>query len=550
MAEDRARTERRIAAVPGCIEQVWRIGVAVLLLVLSMGIREISGTDHEKKSTSDPVTFSTYLGGSGYDSVRDVAIDDQGNIYVAGGTESSDFPVTRGSYQTSLNEGGSLLRRMQQRLLGGKGRPDAFVVKLDPAGKIIWATFLGGPSYDRAYAIAVDRQGYVYVAGRAGEGFPVTSGAFQTSFLGGPSEGPYPPQSGFVAKITPDGRRLVYASYFGAGDSEIIRDIEVDGSGDVYIAASSVGGRYPQAVLDAFRRGVRATRPGGRDGVIAKIATDGSRVLWASYLGGSGAEWGQPSLALDADANVYFLTVTESSDATTTAGAYDRAYHGHGDFYLAKLTSDGSRLVYATYLGGSQIEHVETHQLAVDAQGNAYVAAATTSPDFPITPGAFQKTYGGSGGPGTGAQTNYPGDVIVAKLSSDGSRLLSSTFVGGRFGESAEGVGIDASSNVYFTGTTFSDNFPVSVDAFQATRRGQANFFAVKLSADFGRLLYGTYLGGTSGDAGRAAAVDGRGVFLVGGEVNSTDWPTRHATQATNGGRVDGGLVKLSLGAR
>ena len=143
--------------------------------------------------------------------------------------------------------------------------------------------------------------------------------------------------------------------------------------------------------------------------------------------------------------------------------------------------------------------------------------------------------------------SNHPGDVIVAKLANDGSRLLASTFVGGRFGESAEGVAVDTRGNVYFTGATFSDDFPVSTDAFQTTRRGQANFVAVKLSADFGRLLYSTYLGGTSTDAGRAAALDTRGVFVVAGEVASRDWPTRDAPQAAHGGRADGGLAKLNL---
>lgn len=107
---------------------------------------------------------------------------------------------------------------------------------------------------------------------------------------------------------------------------------------------------------------------------------------------------------------------------------------GDVDFYLAKLSPDGARLIFGTYLGGSQGEHVETHTLEIDPQGNPIIVAGTTSADFPTTAGALQNAYGGSGGQGTGAETNYPGDVVVARVSADGSQLLASTYLGGGYG--------------------------------------------------------------------------------------------------------------------
>lgn len=507
------------------------------IFVQTKSTGEPNYTLHHGGSGSDlSLEFSFYLGGSSYDVVRDIVTDSQGNAFITGGTDSKDFPTTSGVYDSTHN-----------------GSMDAFVMKLDSAGKVIWSTLLGGPSLDRAYAIEIDSQGYVLIAGRAGADFPVTAKAFQQIFKGGPGNSVYPPQDGFVAKLAPDGSALVWASYFAATDdpSHPVRDLALDGSGDVYVASSSSTGDYPPAILSALQKGARPTRAGSRDGVVAKLKSDGSQVIWATYVGGSGAEWGSSSVRVDAAGNACYLTVTDSSDAPVTAGAYDRSFNGNVDFYLAKLSPDGARLIFGTYLGGSQGEHVETHTLEIDGQGNPLIVAGTTSSDFPTTAGALQHTYGGSGGRGTGARTNYPGDVVVAKLSADGSRLLASTYLGGRYGEAAEGVQLDRAGNVYFTGSTFSQDFPVTRGSQQPSKNGPADAFVVKLSADFSKLLYSSYLGGTEVDACRAVAVDGNGNLYVGGETTSSDWPIRSVLPAAKySGKADGMLAKFGSAAR
>lgn len=474
--------------------------------------------------------FSTYVGASGSEAVRDIATDKDGNVYLTGGTDSPDFPTTAGAFK----------RRHA-------GQVDVFVMKLDPEGRLLWSTLLGGPSVDRAYAIEVDSRGYVYIAGRAGEAFPVTPGAFQTEFHGGPPSGPYPSQSGFVAKLTPDGRQLVFASYFGARDDPAhpVRDLALGADASIYLAASSSTGAFPPSVAAALQRGVQPRRASGKDGVLAKVATDGTRVIWATYLGGSGVEEGAPSIGVDERGSVYYLTTTTSSDIATTPQAIGPVYRGNADFYLAKLDSNGKRLLYATYLGGSGSEDLETHNLAVAPDGTAYVAGGTTSPDFPTTPGAFQRTYGGSGKLGSGDGTNYRGDAVVAKLSPNGTTLLAGTYVGGRFGESAEGVALDASGAVHFSGASFSDDFPLTGSAVQRVLRGAPNAIAVKLTPTLDRLLFSTYLGNSRRAAARAAAVDHWGRFYIGGETDSRAWPVRGAFKARAGGGVDGMLARF-----
>lgn len=484
-----------------------------------------SGVDRNLQS----VLFSTLLGGGNFTEIRDIAVDGQGSIYVTGGTESADFQTTPGVYDRSFN-----------------GGLDAFVMKMTADGKILWATYLGGPSYDRTYAIEVDDQGYVYVSGRAGEKFPVTAGAFQTEFFGGPPQGPYPSQSGFVAKLSPDGSTLVWASYFGAGDdpSHPVRDLALARDGSIFIASSSTTGAYPKNLREAFDRGYRSRHSGKRDAVLARLKNDGTAVMWATYLGGRGSEGGEGSVRTTSKGNVYFLTTTESDDAPVTPHAYDQRYHGGGDFYLTKFTAEGT-LLFATYLGGSDLENLETHELAVDGEENAVIASGSLSTDYPTTPGVVQPSHAGSGGRGTGGGTNYAGDVVVAKISADGSRLLASTFLGGRHGESVEGVGVDSNGEVSITGATFSDDFPVTGGALQTRLGGNADAVVVTLSADLTHILYATYVGGTGSEACRALALGPAGTVIVGGAAHSTGWPIVHGFQERSGARGAGVLLGL-----
>ena len=268
---------------------------------------------------------------------------------------------------------------------------------------------------------------------------------------------------------------------------------------------------------------------------MAKLKGDGSRVLWATYLGGSDEEGGGNSIRLDAAGNPYALITTTSSDAETTPGAYQRTYGGDGDLYVARLTPDRGTLVWATYLGGPQDESTETHELAVDAQGNVYVAAPTKSPSFPTTPGAFQRQFGGVH------------DIFVAKLSADGSRLLASTFIGGDGPDRPEGVAVDAFGNVHFTGVTASTNFPLTEGAVQSRRRGERDAVAVVLAADFSRLLFSTLVGGDGDQSGRGATVDSRGNFYIVGETTARNWPLKNVARPAYSGSGGAFVMKFAF---
>lgn len=463
------------------------------------------------------LSVSTYLGGSAFEQARDVAVDHDGNIYVAGGTQSPNFPTTPGAYDRTFASGGGSL--------GSAGPMDVFISKLSPTGEMIWSTYLGGPNYDRAYGIEVDAQGYVYVGGRAGEQFPTTSGTVQPVFAGDSSAlGAYGKQDGFVAKLSPDGSQLIWATYFGEGTRGFLRDIDIDDSGYVYAMMSVAQQPVAHITSGAFQTSLS----GGQDAVVAKISPDGRTVVWASYFGGSGDDGGGPSIRVHRPTGrVYIVGNTTSADLPVPNG-FDTTRGGSLDGFLAVFTADGTGLVYGTYLGGSGGEGNGTHNLAVDAAGNAFACHWTHSADIPIVGNGFQKTHASPGGTDT--------DCILWKVSPAGV-LLANTYLGGNGGENVQGVGFDAAGNVCVSvDSVFSTNFPVSSDALQATNGGGADGALSILSPDLSRLVYSTYIGGSGDDGTRALAVDRNGNIAVAGQSSSADWPARNAAQPTYGG--------------
>jgi hypothetical protein len=509
----------------------FRITVVLLLFILTISsITNLLVTDVLAQSSGYNIEFSTYLGGSGFDSIRDVAVDNSGNIYVTGGTESIDFPTTVGP---SFNTGSC-------PTLGTAGQRDVFITKYSPSGQMIWSRLLGGPCYDRAYAIEVDVNQNVYVGGRAGDGFPVTPNAFHTQFMGGETTSHYGYQDAFVAKVSPDGQQVLFATYFGGSDNDIFRDIDVTSTGEVYGVGNqgaTYNGSYTQYVQGKFLNG----RSGGTDMYIVKISSDGSELLWARHIAGSDSDGYGPAVRVDNNdyPHVYMGT---RSDNMPIKNAYQSSRAGEIDSFIAKVEKDGSGLIYGTYLGGSEEEGGETHNLAVDDSGQAIISQGTLSPDYPVIPGAFQDQYAGafSGG------WRVEGDLAVSKLSADGSQLLYSTFVGGDSSDAGEGVSIDSLGNVYATGYTNSSNFPTTSNAFQQITNGGLEAFAVVLNSDFSDLKYSTLMGTPDNDAFRTSVIDSNNNLIVAGSTPSNSWPLVNAYQSTPGGAGDTVVVKFN----
>jgi hypothetical protein len=308
-------------------------------------------------ASGSDLIYSTYLGGSSSDGGSGIAVDASGNVYVSGGTSSSDFPTTPGAFQTTYAGGSN----------------DGFVSKLNAAGSaLIYSTYLGGTGADSASAIALDAAGNAYVIGSTlSSNFPTTPGAFQTTYPGG--------EDSFVSKLNANGSALLYSTYLGEGDGF---GITIDAAGNAY-ATGNAGLGFP-TTPGAFQTTCCSA-------FITKLNAGGSALLYSTYLGGSNFDQGY-GIAVDASGNAYVTGTTTSSDFPTTPDAFQTA-GGKGDVFVSKLNANGSALLYSTYLGGTSADFANA--IAADAARNAYVTGETVSSDFPTTPGAFQTTGGG-----------------------------------------------------------------------------------------------------------------------------------------------------------
>jgi hypothetical protein len=452
----------------------------------------------------DPLVYSTFLGGSGFDQANAVATDGTGHAFVVGYAASTDFPITLGAAQTTYT-----------------GQYAAFAARVTH-GDFVYVTYLAGNDHEVANGVAVDAGGNAYVTGyTASTNFPATSGAYQTHLKGGSLT------DAFVAKLSPTGTALLYATYVGGSLGDEGRGIAVDASGSATIAGSTSSTDYPTTAGAA-----QAAKAGDEDAFVTRLNAAGTALAASTFLGGTDTD-SAFGVAVDAGGNAYVTGPTRSTDFPTTAGAFQATnpYVASDDAFVAKVDLTGS-LAYSTYLGGTTAESIGLG-VAVDAGGSAYVTGSTWATDFPVTAGAFQPAKAG----------NF--DAFVAKLNAAGSGLAYATYLGGSGTEEGIGVAVDGSGNAYLGGYTGSTNFPATAGSVQAASGGGEDAFAAKLDATGSTLAYATYLGGSGNDRGLGAAVDSAGNAYVAGLTASTGYPTRDAAQPTNAGGGDAFVTKL-----
>ena len=456
------------------------------------------------------LTYSGYLGGTNSEQAFGVCVDADGNAYITGETRSIDFPRT--TSPTAHFGGGT----------------DVFVTKLNPLGAIVYSTYFGGSGNDTGRRIAVDREGNAYITGyTASTNFP-TVHAFQTNYGGGGYDC-------FLAKLDPSGSTLVYSTYLGGRGSEAAGGIAMDLAGNAYITGWTDSNNFPTTNAFQSRLG------GGKDAFIAKVGANGSDLIYSTFLGGSGDDnvfyltTALGGVAVDQQGNAYVTGNTYSTDLPTTTNAFQRKLRGDRDCFVSKLNSAGLALVYSTYLGGFDTDGAR--DIAVDSNGNAYVAGETYSPDFPVA-NAFQAALKGS---------TY--NAFVTKLNAAGSALVYSTFLGGQEGDFGGGFGItvDSLGNAYITGVTAARNFP-TLNAWQPTYRGGTyDCFVTAFNASGSALIYSTYLGGNGDEWPWGIARGPSGDTFVVGYTQSTNFPTVGPVQAARRGSQDGFVAKIVL---
>lgn len=392
--------------------------------------------------TGSQLLYSTYLGGdNGQDYGYAIAVDGSGNAYVAGLTNSSDFPTTAGAYDTSLG--------------GAPFYGDGFVAKLNPAGtSLIYSTYCGGGSDDWCAAIAVDASGSVYVTGDTlSSDFPTTPAAYDTSFNGG--------RDVFFTHINQAGSDLLYSTLLGGSALETGFGIALSPAGNAYVTGLTMSSDLPTSP------GAYDTTLGwARDAFVAAVNPTGSALVYCTYLGG--AEWDEGrGIVADASGNAYVTGFTNSVNFPFTPGAFDGTANGGFDVFVTKVSSGGTALAYSTYFGGGGDD--EGYAINLDWNSNAYLTGVTGSSNLPTTAGAYDTTANGGN------------DAYVTGIDTAGSQLLYSTYLGGSGSEAGYGVAIDPDGNAVLVGATNSGDFPTTPGAYDISPNGSVDGLLTRL---------------------------------------------------------------------
>jgi beta-propeller repeat-containing protein len=409
--------------------------------------------------TGKHILYATYLGSPGQDEIDSAAVDARGNLYVSG-FAAEGFPTTSGAYDPTFNGAADCCGG----LLG-----DAFVAKLSADGsRLEYSTFIGGSGAEAAPALALDHDRSVVIVGKTGSAdFPTTAGAVESTFQGGTGTYDDVPVDAFAAKLNPSGSGLVYSTYLGGSEDDVGNSVAVDDAGNAYYAGFTASPEFqttrgalktslaPAAILNGFVTkldrtgrlkwssylggdgqdsawgiGVDSSRHvyvsgstiggfpvtanaaqlafgGVRDWFVAKLDRSGSSLDWATYLGGSQYDGIGPTLRVDQRGNADVVGPTASTDFPITRNAFQAANAGGFDLGIVQLDRNG-RLLLSSYLGGSGDDDNGASGPGLDQQGNFYVSGVTSSPNFPVTTGAIQPTYGGGDIDGLLAKVAFP----------------------------------------------------------------------------------------------------------------------------------------------
>ena len=392
--------------------------------------------------------------------------------------------------------------------------------RTDPGAKVTavlafgWGTYLGGRRDDSASGVAVGNDNTVYATGSTSSvDFPTVDPLY-------PGTGSGSASSAFVARVSADGRTLLYSTYLGGNRAD--HGYGVVATDRAYVMGWTGSRDFPTAAAIQEDHG-----GGDSDVFLAVLSADGSALEFGTFVGGRDADYGY-DIAMDSSRNVYLTGETVSADYPTV-NPYQMRGAGNTDAFVTKVNQNLRSFVYSTYLGSNGGDYA--YGIIADSSGSAYVTGHAGGPDFPVE-NPYQRGVRGDG------------DVFVTKFAPDGQSLVYSTYLGGRATETGRAIALRGDSEAYVTGFTDSTDFPREAP-YQSRLQGATDGFVTALAADGGSLIFSTFLGGTSSDHSYDIAIDTAGSVHLAGSTSSANFPTEKPDQ-TRQGSSDGWVATLS----
>ncbi len=459
--------------------------------------------DHSAPLTVDPIIdYASYLGGTATDEAHAVAVDAQGNFYIAGRT----FSTTHSNSNVLL-------------------------LKVTPTGSSVHSIFGGTTGNDSANAVVVDSTGNVYLAGgTSSSDFPVSGeyAAYQSTLEGA--------MNAFVMALNASNTVLIFSTYFGGNYSDQALAMAIGPNNNLYIAGDTTSSTLTVLSSTAFQA-FNASGAGGYDAFVASFTYQGVP-NFGTFLGGSGDDHAY-GIAVDASGDSYVVGTTASTNFPVSPypgflEPFQLTNHGTANAFAIELLPNGNEAAWSTYIGGSSND--AANAVALDSSGNVYIAGTAGSSDFPTLTGHYQTAYQG------GASDGF---VIV--LQNNGQGLWGS-FLGSAGDDVLNGIALDSSSDILVTGATDSTSFPITTDAVQAANAGGQDAIITELNNGGTELLFSTYFGGTGNDVATAITTAATGQIFIAGITASSDnsFPVTSGTfQTTYGGGSSDGFFAV-----
>ena len=472
-----------------------------------------------------PILFTSFIGGGMSESINAIALDQQGSIYVLGDTETPDFPITTGAYDSP-----------------NPSPKDLFIAKFDSIGKkILYSARIGGSKLEKGTALVVDSLGQACITGSTtSTDFPSSANSFQPVKI-------LPDEDVFIAKVNASGSALIYGTFLSGMTTDIAHGIALDNKGDIYVTgATGILSKSPHTFPKTIGSYDTSYNGGALDVFIAKInpGNNGKADLkFSTVLGGDDIDIAYKIVIAKNGQIIIGGETASSSLFPISSGAIQSTNKGNSDGFVAMLTPNADDVLYSTYIGGSGYDRI-TGVMFDELSQSVFYAGYTNSSgipetgnpnpiQFPITPGAFDTSYNGG---------SYDG--FIGKFEPKaGSSLKFSSFIGGSGNDYITGIGVDVCAAPYVTGNTTSSDFPITDDASDSTNK-KTEAFVSKLNALANVLVFSSYFGNEEDDQSNAIVVDGSGAIFIGGSTTGSKIPGSNLSTNAR----DGYITKIQVG--